>query len=418
MLGNLPANYKEEELKAREKADEAAERARFQLKIKELSDAIDRPIGSEAVLNGKPVLWAGPDLEWQSPETFKKLETEGYKGDVDYLSKWGWQSHRANLGIAEALKIAKPVLEPVISTAQKAYNIIPERSATRELIEGGARNVAWGLGKVQEGQTWLSRKAGVHPFVGNTAIETIADLITGPFVPTTALALTGRVANKVDNTLDVIKTAKKLGKIVYKNSDEWYADAWKLHNKGTPVADIRKQVGIFEDAAAGRRWTIHNHHKQGIVRIDLNKRTLRGNRRLKAEAEQTGDFFNDFKAGTLAAPGKKVHHVRPQKVIDLILTGTEGINREILLSLAHDVFGGIGSTIENLQQLSGPIHNQVHAKLKKAGWHQYMDPKRFSAMSMTERVDAFYDLREEVQKINSWLIKEQAVVAHKAIKIE
>ena len=380
----------------------------------EEADNLHRPIGSDAVLKGKPVKWAGPDLEWQSPETFKKLQTEGYKGDVDYLSKWGWQSNRANLGIAKALKIAKPVLEPVISTAQKAYNIIPERSATRELIEGGARNVAWGLGKVQEGQTWLSRKAGVHPFVGNTAIETIADVATGPFIPTTALALTGRVATKVDDALDVASAfnkAKKLGNVVYKNSDEWYTAAKKLHNKGTPVASIRKQVGIFEDAAAGRRWTIHNHHKQGIVRIDLNKRTLRGNRRLKAEAEQTGDFFNDFKAGTLAAPGKKVHHVRPQKVIDLILTGTEGTNREILLSLAHDVFGGIGSTIGNLQQLSGPIHNQVHAKLKKAGWHQYMDPKRFSAMSMTERVDAFYDLREEVQKINSWLIKEQAVEA-------
>ncbi len=393
-----------------DKENEELQRQEYRLKIKELSDAIDRPIGSKAVLNGKPVLWAGPDLEWQSPETFKKLQTEGYKGDVDYLSKWGWQSNRANLGIAEALKIASPVLEPVMSTAQKAYNIIPERSATRELIEGGARNVAWGLGKVQEGQTWLSRKAGVHPLPGNMAIETIADVLTGPLVPTTALALAGKVETGGD-IVSALKKAKKLGNVVYKNSDEWYAAAKKLHNKGTPVADIRKQVGIFEDAAAGRRWTIHNHHKQGIVRIDLNKRQLRGNRRLKAEAEQTGDFFNDFKAGTLAAPGKKVHHVRPQKVIDLILTGTEGINREILLSLAHDVFGGIGSTIENLQQLSGPIHNQVHAKLKKAGWHQYMDPKRFSAMSMTERVDAFYDLREEVQKINSWLIKEQAVEA-------
>ena len=102
--------------------------------------------------------------------------------------------------------------------------------------------------------------------------------------------------------------------------------------------------------------------------------------------------------------------MRPQKVIDLILTGTEGTNREILLSLAHDVFGGIGSTIQNLQQLSGPIHDKVHAKLLKAGWDpRVMDPKRFNAMSMTERIDAFYDLREEVQKINTWLIKNKAI---------
>ncbi len=101
--------------------------------------------------------------------------------------------------------------------------------------------------------------------------------------------------------------------------------------------------------------------------------------------------------------------MRPQKVIDLILTGTEGVDREILLSLAHDIFGGIGSTIQNLQQLSGPMHDEVHAKLLKAGWDpRVMDPKRFKAMSMTERVDAFYDLREEVQKVNTWLIKEKA----------
>jgi len=175
-----------------------------------------RPIGSEAVLNGEPVKWAGPDLSWQSPETFEKLQTEGYDGDQDYMLSGGWQSRRANLGIAEALKIASPVLEPVISTAQKAYNIIPERSATRELIEGGARNVAWGLGKVEEGQTWLSRKAGVHPFIGNTAIETIADVLTGPLVPTTALALAG----KVETGGDIVSALNKAKRLKLTRTDE------------------------------------------------------------------------------------------------------------------------------------------------------------------------------------------------------
>ena len=256
MLANLPANYKEEELKAKREADEAAERARFQLKIKELSDAIDRPIGSEAVLNGKPVKWAGPDLAWQSLETFKKLETEGYKGDVDYLSKWGWQSHRANLGIAEALKIAKPVLEPVMSTAQKAYNIIPERSATRELIEGGARNVAWGLGKVQEGQTWLSRKAGVHPFVGNTAIETIADVATGPFIPTTALALTARVTGKVDNALDVASALNKAKRLKLTRTDEvlkWIDEGNEFIRKTGSQKNWKNK--IFTDSD-GNQWQL------------------------------------------------------------------------------------------------------------------------------------------------------------------
>ena len=33
-----------------------------------------RPIGSKATLKGKPVVWAGPDYGWQSPESFKKLD--------------------------------------------------------------------------------------------------------------------------------------------------------------------------------------------------------------------------------------------------------------------------------------------------------------------------------------------------------
>ena len=260
MLANLPANYKEEELKAEEET-------RWKLKIKELSDAIDRPIGSKAVLNGKPVLWAGPDLEWQSPETFKKLQTEGYKGDVDYLSTWGWQSNRANLGIAKALKIAKPVLEPVISTAQKAYNIIPERSATRELIEGGARNVAWGLGKVQEGQTWLSRKAGVHPFVGNTVIETIADVATGPFIPTTAAALTGRVVNKADDaaaTLRRINRLKKRGKLTGSQINVTITPEGVLNRYGVyrknPITGKKERVPLPDESALPTLGRKDQHH--------------------------------------------------------------------------------------------------------------------------------------------------------------
>jgi len=37
-----------------------------------------RPIGSKATLNGKPVLWAGVDYAWQSPESFKMLKNKGY----------------------------------------------------------------------------------------------------------------------------------------------------------------------------------------------------------------------------------------------------------------------------------------------------------------------------------------------------
>jgi hypothetical protein len=36
-----------------------------------------------------------------------------------------------------------------------------------------------------------------------------------------------------------------------------------------------------------------------------------------------------------------------------------------------------------------------------------MDPKKFKAMTMPQRVEAFYDFREAVQGINGWVIKQK-----------
>ena len=77
MLANLPSTYTEEELEALREAEEAEERARFQLKIKELSDARFRPIGSVAYRNGEKVLWAGQDWDYQTPGSFNELIDKG-----------------------------------------------------------------------------------------------------------------------------------------------------------------------------------------------------------------------------------------------------------------------------------------------------------------------------------------------------
>lgn len=166
----------------------------------------DMLIGTKKRINGVDKYWSGPDLGYQTKATFEKLLEEGYKGDPDYMALGGWQSHRANLGINKALNIASPVLEPVMSGVQSAYNLIPERSATRELIEGGARNLAWGLGKVQEGMTATSRAAGLHPFIGNTVIEQGIDAAL-PMLP---LGILGAV--KHGDSLNILKKTKVLSK--------------------------------------------------------------------------------------------------------------------------------------------------------------------------------------------------------------
>ena len=54
------------------------------------------------------------------------------------------------------------------------------------------------------------------------------------------------------------------------------------------------------------------------------------------------------------------------------------------------------------------MHDKVHARLLKAGWDfRVMDPKKFKAMTMPQRVEAFYDFREAVQEINGWVIKQK-----------
>jgi len=70
MLANLPSTYKKDELKAEEET-------RFQLKIKELSDARFRPLGSVAYRNGEKVLWAGQEWNYQSPGSFNELIDKG-----------------------------------------------------------------------------------------------------------------------------------------------------------------------------------------------------------------------------------------------------------------------------------------------------------------------------------------------------
>ena len=164
-----------------------------QRRLKIIREATDRrndrqrPIGSKAVLNGKPVLWAGPDLEWQSPETFKKLKEEGYKGNQDYMLLGGWQGHRARLGITEALKTAAPVLEPIATAAGDQYEQFKRGNPLGAwYLESVGQGVGWGLNKLEQGTTATSRALGIDPFWGNAAIETAVELAT-PYVSTTAL---------------------------------------------------------------------------------------------------------------------------------------------------------------------------------------------------------------------------------------
>ena len=159
-----------------------------------------RPIGSKSILNGKPVRWAGLDLGWQSLETFKKLETEGFEGDVDYLRNGGWQANRINTAIGEAAQNLKPI-------GDQYGKFKRGNPLAAWYLESVGQGVGWGLEQLERPVTATSRALNIHPFFGNLAIETAAELAT-PFVSTTAIKHLPKVIKGVNNLGNVIDTAR------------------------------------------------------------------------------------------------------------------------------------------------------------------------------------------------------------------
>ncbi len=163
-----------------------------QRRLKIIREATDRrndrqrPIGSKAVLNGKPVLWAGPDLEWQSPETFEKLQTEGYDGDPDYLRNFGWQWNRFQKGVLKpTLQAATETLAPIAPHVKTAYELTTT-PLQRKALQIGSNNLMWGLEQAERPITATSRALNIHPAIGNMLLEAGIELAT-PYVSTTAL---------------------------------------------------------------------------------------------------------------------------------------------------------------------------------------------------------------------------------------
>jgi hypothetical protein len=114
----------------------------------------DRPIGSKATRNGKPVVWAGEDYGFQSPESFRKLQRDGElalgAGLVRRVRQVGdqWEQFRHNtFGTV-------PDSNPVIRALKGAEDLMGKTPA------GQAAQGADRLGR--EG----ARKLGISPAIG------------------------------------------------------------------------------------------------------------------------------------------------------------------------------------------------------------------------------------------------------------
>ena len=208
---------------------------------------------------------------------------------------------------------------------------------------------------------------------------------------------------------EVISSVKKpINKLTRK---EYRELGYKLHvDSGIPTKNITEILGPWIDDLGGE-FRLHSVKGKGVNVKSLNSKRLRNKRNAIAAIEQTGNLPNAYASGALKLGKDKVHHMRPKKVINTILTGSEGVERKALLSLAHDIYGGIGDTMGNLQRLPDNLHNEVHRRLAKAGVEK-LDPKTFEKMSNIQRVEFMFKLREEVLKINKFVFDSKMTIQH------
>ncbi len=200
----------------------------------------ERPIGSKAIVDGIEKLWAGPDLGYQSEATFNELQTEGYDGDQDYMLSGGWQARRAQLGINKVIEAVAPIITPTLPYAQQVYETITT-PLQREALQIGGKGLMWGLDKIDQGVSAGSRALGIHPFWGNTAIETVAELAT-PTVSTTALKYGGKVWKAAD--------IAELGYIPSRIHEATRTSARALDTVESVGAAGRQKVNAFERYAS------------------------------------------------------------------------------------------------------------------------------------------------------------------------
>ena len=292
-------------------------------------------IGSKKRFNGVYKYWAGPDLGYQSKETFEKLKKEGYDGDQDYMLLGGWQARRAQLGINKVMKAAAPVVTPVIPHLQRAYEF-GTTPLQKTVLEAGGKGLMWGLNKIDQGVTAGSRALGIHPFWGNAAIETAAELAT-PTVSTTLAKRGGQLLEAVDNirlplvnvgtdALDLTRKSKvdetiKAGKARYTAKlnafdryDELVAAGYdmtndtaiqRLINKVDTADNLPKHIKQYTDEAAYRK-AVDEHIAKGKptdrireevgVFVDkdgsVKQMQSRGELQLRSKAEATNTSLN------------------------------------------------------------------------------------------------------------------------------
>ena len=253
----------------------AAEITGDKSKFTERQKTLDRPIGSKATLNGKPVLWAGDSYAWQSPESFKKLEKEGHfrAGDIGYGRG---QNDMADglldmLGEENATKLAE-----TIQAVATAYE---------ENTPGGLKDVIAKGGELfSQINEQVSKTTGVSPQITGDVLTELATVGTGK-----AIGATGKGALKIAKKTDIGSRVQELQRGLRGKSAKPLNTGGSVGAAGAPKT-AQQQILSQADPYTGRR--LDNDAADGIQKLATKtapKNTVnsKGQTRGAGKAERT-----------------------------------------------------------------------------------------------------------------------------------
>ena len=201
-----------------------------------------RPVGSKATLNGKPVVWAGPDYGWQSPESFKKLDDAEYFAPTEHLARTG----------LKVLNKLEPVGDFIGKVGQGLYEafVEPYQGPLQKQI---MTNTAETLAAVPEGIGYVADKATPHGAVGPA---------TGLFI---AAATQELIENKLIGKLPRrINRLKKRGKLTGSQINAAITPEGVLNRYGVyrknPITGKKERVPLPDESALPTLGRKDQHH--------------------------------------------------------------------------------------------------------------------------------------------------------------
>ena len=132
----------------------------------------NRPIGSQSILNSKPVYWSGENYGWQSKESYNKLkEGSEFRGGHIALSRIGTDVNQAVSTAFSALpEPVKKTTKDVAKTAVDTYQSLPDP------VKEGVSSAINFAGDVNES---VSKVANISPIITEGVTETALTLGVG-----------------------------------------------------------------------------------------------------------------------------------------------------------------------------------------------------------------------------------------------